>query len=206
MTIDIRAEELSFPSIYSGQKRSLKIKLSYTDIAKLGIRRYDRRACKPTKVLYMFKKSFNEKVRNVVQVCLRKNQSSSNITAEQARNPQFLRSIINRDEGYAVFKNVSSSPSYWKKKPQIVVSIRRQIGKCSFFVTLSAAENKWPELLVTLTKRLREKNITVEEAENLSFEEKTYLIKTDPVTCMRHFDHKYRELLNVILKRKGGAF
>jgi len=23
---------------------------------------------------------------------------------------------------------------------------------------------------------------------------------------MRHFDHKYRELLNVILKRKGGAF
>ena len=129
-----------------------------------------------------------------------------NITAEQARNPQFLRSIINRDEGYAVFKNVRSSPSYWKKKMQTVVSLVRQIGKCSFFVTLSAAENKWPELLVTLTKLLREKNITVEEAENLSFEEKTYPIKTDPVTCMRQFDHKYRELLNVVLKRKGGAF
>jgi len=154
----------------------------------------------------MFKKSFNEKVRNAVQVCLRKHHSSSNITAEQARNPQFLRSIINRDEGYAVFKNVCSSSSYWKKKRQTVVSMVRQIGKCSFFVTLSAAENKWPELLVTLTKLLRRKNITVEEAENLSFEEKTYLIKTDPVTCMRHFDHKYRELLNVILKRKGGAF
>jgi len=81
MTIDIRAEELSFPSIYCGQKRSLKIKLSYTDIAKSEIRTYDRRACKPTEVLYMFKKSFNEKVRNAVQVCLRKHQSSSKITA-----------------------------------------------------------------------------------------------------------------------------
>ena len=70
--------------------------------AKSEIRKYDRRACKPTKVQ---KKSFNEKVRNAVQVCLRKHQSSSNITAEQARNPQFLKSIINRDEGYAVFKN-----------------------------------------------------------------------------------------------------
>jgi len=82
----------------------------------------------------------------------------------------------------------------------------RQIGKCPFFVTLSAAEKKWPELLVTLRKLLRRQNITVEEAENLSFEEKTYLIKTDPVICMRQFDHKYRELYNVILKRKRGAF
>jgi len=82
----------------------------------------------------------------------------------------------------------------------------RQIDKFRFFVTLSAAEKKWPELLVTLTKLLRRQNVTVEEAENLSFEEKTCLIKTNPVTCMRQFDNKYRELLNVILKRKGGAF
>jgi len=114
MTIDIRAEELSFPSIYCGQKRSLKIKLSYIDIAKSEIRRYDRRACKPTKVLYMFKKLFNEKFRDALQVCLRKHQSSSILTAEQARNPQFLRSSNNRDEGYAVFQNVRSSLSYWK--------------------------------------------------------------------------------------------
>jgi len=56
------------------------------------------------------------------------------------------------------------------EETQTVVSMVRQIGKCSFFVTLSAAENKWPELLVTLTKPLRRKKLTVEEAKNLSFE------------------------------------
>lgn len=32
------------------------------------------------------------------------------------------------------------------------------------------------------------------------------LVRADPVTCMIHFDHKYRALLNLILSPRGGIF
>ena len=48
---DDNVEELSFPAIHCGQKRQLKIKLSYNDIVKSEIRRYDRRCCDPGQIV-----------------------------------------------------------------------------------------------------------------------------------------------------------
>lgn len=70
----------------------------------------------------------------------------------------------------------------------------RQLGKCTFFITFSAAERRWNELLVLLTKLLKKVDISEEDAENLSDEEKNQLIRNDPVSCMRHFDRRYRAI------------
>lgn len=154
--LDAKAELLSFPKIYCGQTRTFKkgIRISYTDIAKSELRRYDRRACQPTKLLYSFKKSFNEKVYQAVQVCVRKTSNSSNFTASQIRTPGFVENLFRRDEGYAVFKNLRSSPSYWREKTKRVLAMVRQLGKATFFITLSAAETKWAELLVGILNLL----------------------------------------------------
>jgi hypothetical protein len=173
---DLNAEVLSFPTIYGGVERKFhhNVKVTYTDIAKSEIRRYDRRACRPSKLLYSFKRSFNEKVYQAVQVCMRKTCKNSPITAGNIKTPGFLESkvvnkrqsrsvlklhlliivllypidLIRKDDGYAVFKNLRSSPSYWKEQTKKVLSMVRQYGKCTFFITLSAAETKWSELLV----------------------------------------------------------
>ena len=57
-----------------------------------------------------------------------------------------------------------------------------------------------------LMKIVNNKDITEEQALQLTFEEKAELIRSDPVTCMRHFEHKFRSLLNLILKPEGGVF
>jgi hypothetical protein len=44
------------------------------------------------------------------------------------------------------------------------------------------------------------------EEEVTNFHEVAELIRTDPVTCMRHFDHRYRALLNILLKNDCGIF
>jgi len=59
---------------------------------------------------------------------------------------------------------------------------------------------------VTLMKVVRHNEITVEEAKQLSFQEISELISSDPVTCMRHFDHKFKALLNGIMKPQNGMF
>jgi hypothetical protein len=208
LSLDIHAEEASFPSIYAGKKRKFnkKYRITTTDILKSELRRYDRRACRPTKLLYMFKKSFNEKVKSAVRICLRKKRGKNKVTASQIKDPNYVDSLMDRDEGYAVFKNIRSSPSFWKRQTQKVTAMVRQYGKCGFFITLSAAETRWPELLVTLKKILKNEEISEEDAAHLTFEEKADMIRSDPVTCMRNFDHRFRALLNLILKPEGGIF
>ncbi len=208
---DPDAEMASFPTIYCGQERILKpnVKLSYTDIAKSEIRRYDRRCAHPEKILFMFKYSFCEKVQSAYQICLRqkkKGVNGRNITAGDLKSVDGVQNIIAKDDGYAVFKNIRSSPAYWKEQTKRVVAMVRQLGKCSFFITLSAAETKWTELLVMLEKLVNGRDITEEEAARLPSETKANLIRSDPVTCMRHFDRKYKVLLKELFKKEHGVF
>jgi len=199
--LDKAAEELSFPTIDCGYERQTKDNLSYTDIAKSELRRYDRRACIPTKVLYAFKKSFNEKVRSAVQVCFRKKTNDQIIMASEARTADFIKNAIVRDEEYSLFKSIRSSPSYWKQKTQTIQSMVRQIGKCTLFITLSAAEIQWTELLVML-KQVQHgesiQSITEMEASNLSYTEKADLSERILsrasgilITDLKHFSRQY---------------
>ncbi len=208
---DPDAEVASFPTIYCGQERTIKpkVKLSYTDIAKSEIRRYDRRCANPEKILFMFKYSFCEKVQSAYQICLRQKKrglNGRNITAADLKSANGVQNIIAKDDGYAVFKNIRSSPAYWKEQTKRVVAMVRQLGKCTFFITLSAAETKWTEVLVMLEKLVNGHDITEEEAARLPADIKAHLIRSDPVTCMIHFDRKYKVLLKELFKKEHGIF
>lgn len=208
MHLDQKADILSFPTIYCGKDRVFKkeMRITYTDIAKSLARNYDRRACKPTHIFYMFKRSFNEKVYSAMQICLRKKTGKTPLTASMLKSKDQMQELLDHDDGYKVFKNLRSSPCYWKAKQKKVMGMHRQLGKAGFFITLSAAETKWTELTIMLTKLLKGEIITEEDAGKLSFEDKAELIRQDPVTCMRHFDHRYRALLNILFKNAGGIF
>lgn len=151
------AEIMSFPKIYAGQERQLNetVHLTYTDIAKSELRRYDRRCATPEKILYMYKYSSNEKIYKAYQIMMRQKKKGRNggaITAKDIRTPGFIENVIAKDDGYSVYKNIRSSPAYWKEQTKRVVAMVRQLGNCTFFITLSAAETKWNELLVILSK------------------------------------------------------
>lgn len=113
-----------------------------------------------------------------------------------------MNSLIQHDEGYKMLENLSSSPSYWKKEVQENRAMIRQLGIPNFFITLSSAETQWNELLKILMKVAKNIDISKENAENLSFEAKAKLIRNDPVTCTRYFDHRIRHFLNLIKSKK----
>ncbi len=204
---DPKAEELSFPDIYCGITRKFDpaLKVTYTDIAKSEIRRYDRRACVPTKLLYSFKKSYMEKLRSAVQIHLRKLTTKTKLQAKNVCTKEMIQQLIRNDDSYtSIWSNLRSSPAYWAKKQKTAMAMIRKFGKCHLFITLSAAESKWGELLVTLSSLVNGKKLTEEEALQLSKEEKRQLIRSDPVTCMRHFDYKLRLLLNKLVIPRNG--
>jgi len=56
---------------------------------------------------------------------------------------------------------------------------------------------------VIFTKVTHSKVISEEEALKLSWPEKVPLIKNDPITCFRYFDHRFTPMMKVKVHKNG---
>ena len=77
----------------------------------------------------------------------------------------------------------------------------RQFGLPTLFISLSANDLHWPELIIALGKLVDNKDYTEEvESKTLSWETRSRLVQSDPVTCVRHFDHRVSQFIHFVLK------
>lgn len=112
---------------------------------------------------------------------------------------------MQHDDGYHVLNQVRSSPAYFEQKKHKVMAMIRQLGKPTFFLTLSSAEAGWPELLKYIYKLSNGTSCSLLEAMTMSDFEKTKLIQKDPVACARYFNHKVSKLMS-LLRDENGPF
>ncbi|KAG5666197.1 hypothetical protein PVAND_017659 [Polypedilum vanderplanki] len=209
MFLDPYCEELSFPTIYFGKARHSQpkgIRLSYEDIVKSELQRYDRRACRADHLLFMHKKSQIKQLMGQMNIVFRKSAQTHNITASQAANKQYIDQSICKDNAYKFMSAITGSPAYWEQQKKKVLGMVRQYGIFTVFITLTAAETHWPELLVILKKTVDKEDISEEEASDLSFQEKARLIRTDPATCALYFDYRFKEVQKTWHNVTGGPF
>lgn len=64
----------------------------------------------------------------------------------------YVDSLLQVDDGYRVLRGIKNSPAHWEAEKKKLLAIVRQFGGPTLFVTLSAAETKWPELIKFLKK------------------------------------------------------
>jgi len=76
----------------------------------------------------------------------------------------------------------------------------RQLGKPTWFCSFSAAETRWAHLLKILGRLVGKKNDTDDEIQVMAWQKKSDLIKSDPITCARNFEHMIQLFLRDILK------
>ena len=69
------------------------------------------------------------------------------------------------------------------------------LGIPTLFMSFSSAECTWIHLLKILGKTVHDKEYTDNDILNMSWYTKSELIKSDPVTCARHFDHSFQRFL-----------
>ncbi|CAF1551328.1 unnamed protein product [Adineta steineri] len=118
-------------------------------------------------------------------------------------NRDYVNGLVHNDDAFAFLRFDRSSPAFWELKKKELMAMNRQLECATMFLTLSAAETQWSELLVILTKVLENKVITLEEAQNLSYEKRCELIRQDPVTCVRYFEHKLKCLWEILSAPRG---
>ena len=203
---DKDAEYLCFPSIFCGQKPvsndQRTVPVHYSDIVKWELRSVDRRAAQSVpNVFFKHKKLQMKQISDKVNLAIRRcKNKGKKITAAEARNPAYLDKLVNLDEGYYIFRQLRNSPPYLEARKKDIFAMIRQLSLPTWFISLSAADTRWTDLLKMLAKLNDDADLTDTDIEKLTWQEKTKLVQKDPVTCSRYFDHRVHEFLNTVLK------
>ena len=138
---------------------------------------------------------------------LRRNQTKGQkITAKTLLNEQSRNNIVKLDDGYQIFKNIRSSPPYFENKKKNLMAMIRQLGIPTLFISLSAADTKWIDLLSSIKTLLTNRLCPNEEIEQMSWSEKCKLISTHPTICSLYFDNKVKKFYKHILKSPHSPF
>ena len=210
---DPNAEYLAFPTLFCGQKRAenteRQVPVYYSDICKWELRSVDRRvAVHIPNIFYKMKKLQAEQICNKVHLAVRRCKTKGkSYTAGYILKDNMGESLVRLDEGYKIFRTIRNSPQYWENKKRDVFAMIRQLGLPTLFLSLSANDLYWPELIITLGKLVDKKDYTEDLRNNkLSWQTRSRLVQSDPVTCVRHFDHRVSKFIEIVLKSPVSPF
>ncbi|CAH2100599.1 unnamed protein product [Euphydryas editha] len=202
LLFDEHAEELSFPTIYLGQFRTFKEDIKATPflMASSELRRTDRRAITPYHLLYMAVKIMRLRIRDCLTFAFRYIGPKTNITRKQIQSDEYINNCM--ESNLAFLRAIPNSTWYWAQRKKDLFAMIRQKGRPTAFMTLSANEIGWTDLIQLLYK-LANNGVEISErvASELSFIEKSTLVNEDAVTCAIYFN-KFVNVLLTILKSK----
>ena len=131
-------------------------------------------------------KSVMAKKSLLMRRCKRKGKD---ICARDVLDDDERAKIVRLNEGYYIFKDIRNSPAYLAKKKKEAFAMICQLKIPALFLSQSAAETKWPELLRALGQTVDNKTYTDTEIAQMDFETKSRLIRGDSATLVRYFDH-----------------
>ena len=204
---DPDAEYLAFPTLFCGQKRVANsdrhVPVYYSDICKWELRCVDRRiALHVPNIFFKMKKLQIEQVCSKVHLAVRRCKTKGkSYTAGYILKDNMGESLVRLDEGYRIFKTIRNSPQYWENQKKEVFAMIRQLGLPTLFLSLSANDLQWSELIIALGRLVDNKDYTAEiERNTLPWTTRSRLVQSDPVTCVRHFDHRVSKFIQTILK------
>ncbi|XP_078345269.1 uncharacterized protein LOC144630776 [Oculina patagonica] len=198
---DQYCEELAYPGIFCGQARAdnkdRNVPVYYSDICKSELRRSDRRVAQCIEnIFFKLKKLQMKIILGKCQIALRKHKTKGKrLTAGELKKEGALDKLVHFDEGYRFLRALRGSPPYFEKAKKDLFAMIRQLGTATLFCSYSAAETKWNHLLRMLGELTDHRIYSDDELNALSWEEKSRLIQSDPVTCARHFDFQVQQLI-----------
>ncbi|KAI8507071.1 hypothetical protein Bbelb_155100 [Branchiostoma belcheri] len=109
------------------------------------------------------------------------------ISAGMLSNREDLQNILKSDQGYRFLQPVRGTPQFWDRALNELFAMIRQLGIPTWFATFSAADLRWPEVLEAI--RQDQSSVPVSD---LSWEERCDILKSNPVTAARMFDHRVK--------------
>lgn len=96
-------------------------------------------------------------------------------------------------------KNLRGHPTYYQRTFYELLAMIRQLCTPTWFLTLTAADLKWADIISTIARQYGV-TYTDDDLAKLSFQEKSNWLRRNPVTTARHFQYRHQVFLNDFLK------
>ena len=201
---DQNSEEISFPHLFPsgkfGYSMQRQTKISMKKYFQTRILNSDGRFSKS--IEYIFYAQYRTEAKEIadsLSVALRKGKQTD-VTAGDLKNR--VESLIRNDLGIHFLQNIRGSPAFFNKLLYDLLGMIRQLGPCTWFVTLSAADLKWKDTIRIIAAQ-QGQTLTDQEIDNLTWEQKCFWLRSNPVTAARHFDHRVDLFMKHILLNKN---
>jgi hypothetical protein len=204
---DKKCEQLAFPVLFPkgrfGYTEERKIKLSPVKYFNARLLHYSGRFA--TNSEYLFFSQFvleQKKVADSINIALKKVQGQS-VTASQIKSDvNKLKAMVCQDQAYLFLRQIPGTPPYWQKFMYEVIAMVKQLGIPTWFMTLSCADLRWPELF-QIVARTQGRDITEEQVEALSYVERCQMLNANPVVTAKHFQHRVETFFSEVLLSKS---
>jgi len=100
-----------------------------------------------------------------------------------------VEAMLHTDTAFRFMKNIRGSPAYWNTVLLDLLAMVRQLGIPTWFLTLSAADMQWPEVIQTIACQYG-KRLTADDIKNMPWQEKCEWLRFNPVTAAHQFKHR----------------
>ena len=132
-----------------------------------------------------------------IQICMRKGKGPD-LNAGVLKDPANVNKFLFKDDGFRFMNTLRGSPPYFQKLQKDLFAMIRQLGAANLFLSFSAAETKWNHLLKILSLVGDGKTLTDDEIDQLNWNEKSRLIRQEPVVCAMQFNHHVKQLMKLL--------
>ncbi|KAG0428088.1 hypothetical protein HPB47_024886 [Ixodes persulcatus] len=141
----------------------------------------------------MAMKVFRHQVAGDMCVAFRNTKALETLTKQQLLDKDFVQQAVEHD--MAFMHDIPNTVQYWAKHKKDLFAMIRKLGKPTTFLTLSASEMHWLDLVQLLQRLQREIGVPLEQMNSIY---RAQLVNDDPVVCAIYFDRLVRVILNVL--------
>ena len=191
-------EEMSFIKIFpygiNGYNTSRIHKVTASAYGKARVMSSDTRYQSIEYMFYILAKIESEKITSNINVC-----SNQLKTRDGSR--------INNLHVY--MKNLRGYSSYWNSVKSDLMAFLRNLGEPTWFITLSARDLEWPDMINALlfahnrNNSKRQMKSFINNITNMSYQERSKLLHDYPVVAARQFNKRFKALMRFMSKNNS---
>ena len=204
LLLDENCEVLAFPYLFPTGKFGYNVqranKLSPVKYFNQRLLNYTQIfASEADYIFYALSVTQQLKLNSQINIALKK-VCGGHLTAQMLSNnfSETVKSFISKDEAFQFMGNIKGTPAYWKRFLLEVLSMVKQLGLPTFFMTLSCADLRWDEL-ISIIATLRGESLSDEEIQNMDFFKRCWHLNLNPVLLARHFQYRVEVFFKVIV-------
>ena len=155
---------------------------------------------------FLFAIQFRTTVEQVVgqqgiALCMKKGKTfdGQNLNAGMLKNKEIFQSMMYEGHAYKFLTQVRGSPAFWQRNMFDTLAMVRSCGVPTFFLTLSAAEFHWVEMIQALASQYGDE-VSEEDVKKMNWDTKSKYLRSNPVIAVKLFEYRVQALFDTFLK------